>query len=174
MDTSIITIFVSALGGALVSSLAGFLTIYFNNKHSFRMVKEKDKYEYGQYTNRMLYKYLEELERESQLVTHPNAQETLVEAYAGREKIQLIYSLVKPFLCDDTIILLDTFSSSEVHSFRNFHDITNEKYMQTGNKNLTDDDMVKLNEWFANLNGFRKDLVASIQKELRRIKNSRE
>jgi len=173
MDTSIITILVSALGGALVSSLTGFLTIYFNNKHSFRMAKEKDKYEYGQYTNRMLYKYLEELERESQLVTHENPQETLFGAYASREKIQLLYSLVKPFLCDDSIILLDAFSSKEITSFRNFHDIASEKHIQTGDRNLTDDDRIRLNEWFAQLNAFRKDLVASIQEELREIKNSR-
>ena len=44
MDTSIITILTSALGGVLVSSLVGFLIVYINNKHSLRMAKERNKY----------------------------------------------------------------------------------------------------------------------------------
>ena len=177
MDTSIITILVSALGGALVSSLTGFLTIYFNNKHSFRMAKEKDKYEYGQYTNRMLYRYLEELERESQLMDYLNVDEMYNEARKCREKIRVIYSLAKPFLNDDTIICLCSYSNKEMHSFENAYSPIKEKASKSGRVsgkvNINSDDRDRINTWLASLSKFRKNLVASIQEELREIKNSR-
>jgi len=169
MDANIITILISAFGGALVSSLTGFLTIYVNNKHSFRMAKEKDKYEYGQYTNRMLYKYLEELERECLFYTHVDLSETLDGANGVRTKIQTVYTLVKPFLCDETVTNLDERSNEELVSHKSFF----EKYMSTNERSIDSDDFIKLNAWIEKLTLFRGTLISSIHKELRTIKNNR-
>ena len=76
MDGNIITLLIGALGGAMISALTGFLTTFINNRHSFRLEKEKDRYEYEKHTNRMLYKYLEELERDYYITMFSDASKT--------------------------------------------------------------------------------------------------
>ena len=168
-DSSILAILISAFGGAVISAFTGFLTIYINNKHSFRMAKEKDKYEYVQYTNRMLYKYLNELERECYIATQADSSETLRRADDISENVQQVYVLVKPFLDDDIINRLDTLSDET----KKHKSILFQRGLSAIDKNNVQYDINELNTWYSSLSEFRNDLSSSIQAELRRIKNNR-
>jgi len=167
MDSNIITILISAFGGAVVSALTGFLTVYINNKHSFKMLKEKDKYEYEQYANKMLYEYLVELERDCLIHINKNPVETIHRAHELSQKIQTLYSLVRPFLSDILIINLDMSLLDEVTTHSNFL----EKYLYTDDNSLNDDDRVRLDAWGVKLQLFRKTLLDGIQNELRKNRN---
>jgi len=167
MDSNIITILISAFGGAVVSALTGFLTVYINNKHSFKMLKEKDKYEYEQYTNKMLYKYLVKLETDCLIHINKNPQVTIHRAHELSQKIQTLYSLVRPFLDDSLIINLDRFSLDEIATHGDFL----EKYLHTDDSSVNDDDRVRLDAWGVKLPLFRKALLDGIQNELRKNRN---
>ena len=166
MDSNIITILISALGGVLITALAGFITLFINNKHSLKMAKEKDKYEYEQYTNRTLYKFLEELERECLITTTLDQVQTTMDAVDKQNKIHVIFVLVKPFLNDSTITRLENLRDNEVILYNNLRNL----FFQTQGQVLNENEH---NVWLNALVAFKDELSESISIELRRIKNGR-
>jgi len=117
----------------------------------------------------MLYNYFEELERECQFKTHSDPTETFVGANEVRTKIQTVYSLVKPFLCDEAEVNLDEILSEESASYMSFI----ERYINTTDRRVGIDDQAKLGIWFNKQELLRKSLIDNVQKELRVSKNNR-
>lgn len=166
---TIIVALTSAIGGVLISTLAGFLTVYINNKHSFRMVKEKDKYEYEKYTNRMLYKYLEELEVNCYVTNFADSRKTFNHVADISETVQQLYTLTKPFLDGDALNKLDALSDNARKSKR----VIYERGLSAPDKAKITYEANELNEWYDCASNFRNSLVDCIQEALRQIKNNR-
>jgi len=171
MDSSILTIFASATGGVLLTVLGGFLTTYLNNKHSFKMEKGKDKFEYVQYRNRMLYKYLEKLELECRLTFYKDINKTVEHASKVRDEIRSIYILSVPFL--------DFNIRKNVHELYIDENRNCIAVFDTGwrneNKNvdgiLVDEKVVS--KWLDSLTLLREELIGAITNELLEIRDSR-
>ena len=171
MDSTILTVFASATGGVLLTVLGGFLTTYLNNKHSFKMEKGKDKFEYVQYRNRMLYKYLEKLELECRLTSYKDTNKTVEHANKVRDEIRSIYILSVPFL--------DSKIRKYVHELYTAEEKKGIIVFDTGwrneNKNvggiLVDEKVVS--KWLDSLTLLRKELIDAITKELLEIRDSR-
>ena len=165
MDT-VLTIFLSATGGVLITALASFLNTYSNNKHSFKIMKEKDKYEDLKYKNQILYKYLEELERKYLLGTSHDMMETLQNALEIRNGIRMICNLSIPLLSDTVSKRLDSLNEDEREKCNRVFD----KYIKDGSLNVENDKMVA---WTGALNLFRDELLQAIIDELKSLRDSR-
>ena len=165
----VLTVLLSATGGALISSFSGFLNTYSNNKQSFKMLKEKDKYEYTQYRNRYLLNYLEELERECTLFSSADDEKVIENAGEVRNKVRSIHNLSIPFLNMNDITHLATLYSEENENCK----VAFKKLLSTGDRTLDENDRIKIKNWFESLSLLREELVNSITKELLAIRMER-
>jgi len=168
MDNTIVTILLSATGGALISAGTGFLSEHLKRKHSFKMLKEEDRYEYIKEKERWLSEFLTELEREYVFVHAKDIHETINHAGKMRSGMITVYKLAVSFLKESDAIQLKSLFEVEGKHCTEFYDKVWCSQRREGELDINE-----ASEWFNSLSLFRNELSEAIQAELISIRKFR-